>query len=423
VAADVNGDGKLDLVTSGVSVLLGNGDGTFTNGGGVTAGGNGGPISVADFNGDGKLDIAFPSNNQGIQLLLGNGDGTFQPPIQIASDNSPSVAMGDFNGDGKLDLVGTSLYLQVPLNLYPGSLDFGTQKVGTKSPPQTVTATNDGSSTLTITNIGFNGSNPKDFGQTNDCGSSIAVGSRCHIQIVFKPHAGGTRSASLSVSYRGFGTPQTVPVTGIGAVATVTLAPSKLTFPVELVGTTSSAQTATLMNTGTVAVNISNISTTAQFTQTNNCPASLPVSGSCQIQVQFAPHQGGRIGGTLSVTDDAHGSPQKVTLSGTGTVVKLSAVGINFGNQKVGTKSPPGSVKLTNVGTSLLIIDQISIKGTDAGDFSQTNNCGGKVAAGASCTIKVIFDPQAKGERSASLQISDNGGASPQKVALTGNGT
>jgi hypothetical protein len=426
VAADINGDGRLDLVTNGVSVLLGNGDGTFTNGGGVGATPNRGPLNIADFNGDGKLDLAFPASPNGvtgIYLLLGNGDGTFQNPILLANDNSSGVVIGDFNGDGKLDIVGKVLYLQVPLNLSPSSLDFGNQKVGTKTSPQTVTAINDGSAALTIANVGFSGNDPQDFSQTNDCGSSIPVGSHCHIQIVFQPQAGGARSANLSVSYQGFGSPQTVSLTGFGVVATVTLTPSKMKFPVQLAGTTSSAQIATLMNTGTVAVNISNISTTAQFTQTNNCPSSLPVSGNCQIKVEFAPQQKGQIAGTLSVTDDAQGSPQTAKLSGTGTVVKLSTAGVNFGNQKVGTKSPPAPVKLTNVGKSSLIIHQIAIKGINTGDFSQTNNCGSKVLAGGSCTIKVTFAPQAKGERSASLQISDDGGGSPQKVALTGNGT
>jgi FG-GAP-like repeat/Abnormal spindle-like microcephaly-assoc'd, ASPM-SPD-2-Hydin len=414
--ADFNGDGKLDLVTDAGEVLLGNGDGTFTDIGGVSSGGSG-PIQIGDFNGDGKLDIAV----SGIQVLLGNGDGTFQNPIQIASDGLWGI--GDFNGDGKLDFAGGSVYLQVPLIFSPRSLDFGTQKVGTQSPPQTVTATNDGSSPLTITNIGFSGSDPQDFSQMNDCGSTIFVGAQCNIKIVFQPQAGGTRSASLSVSYQGFGSPQGVPITGFGAVATVTLAPSKLTFPLQLVGTTSSAQPATLTNTGTVSVNISKISTTVQFSQTNNCPSSLPVSGNCQIQVQFAPEQKGQIAGTLSVTDDAQGSPQTVMLSGAATEVKLSTVGVNFGDQKVGTKSRPAPVTVTNVGKSSFIIHQISFKGANAADFSQTNNCGSKIQAGASCTIKVVFAPKAKGARSASLQISDTGGGSPQKVALSGTGT
>jgi hypothetical protein len=204
---------------------------------------------------------------------------------------------------------------------------------------------------------------------------------------------------------------------------TVTLTPPSLKFSTQLVGTTSPPQTATLTNTGSVAVNISNISTTGAFTETNNCPSSLPVSGSCQIKAEFAPKTRGPAAGQLAVTDDAQGSPQTVALSGTGTVVVLSTLDVNFGNQKVGTKSVPAPVKLTNIGKVALTISQIAIRGADPEDFSQTNNCGNSVPAGGSCTIKVTFTPQAKGQRSGSLQISDNGGGSPQKVALSGNGT
>src|SRR5207302_408575 len=113
--SDFNGDGKLDLVvansgSTNISVLLGNGDGTFrpaVNYGAETA-----PYSVAvgDFNDDGKLDVAVANAGSGyyqtggnVSVLLGNGDGTFQPAINYSAGVGPySVAVGDFNGDGKL---------------------------------------------------------------------------------------------------------------------------------------------------------------------------------------------------------------------------------------------------------------------------------------------------------------------------------
>jgi hypothetical protein len=103
--------------------------------------------------------------------------------------------------------------------------------------------------------------------------------------------------------------------------------------------------------------------------------------------------------------------------------VTISPLDINFGNQTVGTHSSPVPVKLKNVGKSSITISQIAIKGADAGDYSQTNNCGHTLSGGGSCTIQVTFTPQAKGNRSASLEVFDNGGGSPQKVALTGTGT
>jgi len=421
--ADINGDGKLDIITDGVSVLLGNGDGTFKSGGGVPINGNSAPL-LGDFNGDGKLDIAvLASNPNQIDLLLGNGDGTFQNPTQVAADNAITLAMGDFNGDGKLDLVGMSEYLQSPINLSPANLDFGTRNVGTKSPPKNVTALNDGPASVTLTGIKIGGSDQNDFTQTNNCPAALAVGARCQIAVVFQPKAGGARSATLNMDYQGPGSPQTVSLSGVGAVSTVTLTPPNLKFPLRLIGTTSPAKTATLANTGSVPVNISNISTKGPFSQTNNCPSSLAVGANCQIQVKFTPVQKGLATGNLSVTDDAKGSPQTVALSGTGMEVKLSPAAINFGDQKVGTKSSPAPITLTNLGKTALTINQIAFKGEDPGDFSQTNNCGNRVPAGGSCTIQVTFTPQVKGKRSASLEVSDNGGGSPQRVLLTGTGT
>jgi hypothetical protein len=433
VAADVNGDGTLDLITDGVSILLGRGDGTFINNGGESGVSIGYNLLVGDFNGDGKLDVGFQAPESGeIALLLGNGDGTFQNPLTFmepgTSDYFSILALGDFNNDGKLDLVGSStkpaVFLQGPVILSPSNLNFGNQQVDTTSAPQPVTLTNVGSTTLTITKIGFTGTNAGDFNQKNNCGSHVKAGGNCTINVTFRPQAQGARSASLSVSYLGPGSPVMVALSGTGTAApTVTLTPSKLSFPVQLIGTKSSAQTATLSNAGTVAVTISNIATGAAFGQTNNCPASLAVNTSCQIEVSFQPSAKGPASGKLSVTDDATGSPQTVALSGTGTMVKLSPIGLSFGDQKVGTKSSPISVHLTNEGTTTLSISQIAITGTDPNDFSQTNNCDGRVPAGGSCTIEVTFQPTATGRRSAKLAVSDDGGGSPQDVPLAGTGT
>jgi hypothetical protein len=430
VAADINGDCKLDIVTSGLFVLLGNGDGTFTLGNGVQLQNSStANVNLADFNGDGKLDAAvavYDNGTNGIELLLGNGDGTFQAPLIVLAPSGSAIvnlSTGDFQGVGKLDLVGGALLLQSSARLSPGSLAFGDQNVGSKSSPHNVTLTNVSSSALDITNISVTG-DPKDFEQTNKCSSSLPPHASCQIKVSFAPQSVGAKQASLSVSYQGLGSPQTVSLTGTGVSAgTVTLKPSSLTFAVQLLKTTSSPQDATLTNTGSMDVTISNISTSGPFSQINNCPSDLPAGANCKIEVAFIPTAKGPASGTLSVTDNAKGSPQTVALSGTGTEVKLEPKGVNFGDQMVGTKSSPIGIELTNVGTTSLSISGIAIKGTDPGDFSQTNNCGNSVPAGGHCTIKVQFVPQAKEPRSATLTVSDDGGGSPQTVALAGTGT
>ncbi len=127
---DMNGDGKPDIVVSGnanvygggglVSVMLGNGDGTFQPGVTYSSGGFGaGSAVIADVNGDGKLDVVMvncsktnnlcDAHDGFVGVMLGNGDGTLQPVISSASFGNiyqtPSLAIADVNGDGKLDVV------------------------------------------------------------------------------------------------------------------------------------------------------------------------------------------------------------------------------------------------------------------------------------------------------------------------------
>src|SRR5437867_4133779 len=107
---DFNADGRLDLAvansdSNNVSVLLGNGDGTFQAPLTFGAGSGASSVAVSDFNGDGKLDLVVTVGSAGVSVLLGNGDGTFQAAVNYATGSSPyAVAVGDFNADGKVDL-------------------------------------------------------------------------------------------------------------------------------------------------------------------------------------------------------------------------------------------------------------------------------------------------------------------------------
>jgi ASPM-SPD-2-Hydin domain-containing protein/Kelch motif protein len=203
----------------------------------------------------------------------------------------------------------------------------------------------------------------------------------------------------------------------------VALSSATLKFSVQLVGTPSATQTITLTVPGSSDLHITSIAATGDFLQRNTCGSSVSAGGSCAITVAFKPTQKNLRSGSITITDDAINTPQTIGLSGTGTVVALSSPSLGFGDQPVGNKSHPQTIKVTNVGTDPVNFSGFGITGKNPGDFAEITTCGAPLTGGASCTISVTFTPQAKGCRQASLVMFDNGGGSPQKVSLMGTGT
>jgi hypothetical protein len=198
------------------------------------------------------------------------------------------------------------------------------------------------------------------------------------------------------------------------------LAPATLTFAAQDVGTTSAAQAITLSNPGTAAFSISSITTTGEFSQTNNCAASLAPGGSCTVNVQFTPTAMGTRTGTLRVTDSAPGSPHIASLNGTGrgAGASLNPTSLDFGGQRAGFATAAQTVTLANTGTGPMTISGVSV----TGDFTQTNNCGASLPAGGSCAVSVRFSPAAGslGQRPGTLQVNDSAPGSPHTASLTG---
>jgi len=435
--ADFNGDGKLDLAvanyeSNNVSILLGKGDGTFQAAVDYGIGTENypatpGSVAVGDFNGDGKLDLVVggveSDNVSVVSVLLGNGDGTFQAAVNYgAGAGQTSVAVGDFNGDGRLDLAApASLLLQTPLaSLSSTSLNFGNELVGATSAPNQVTLSNPSGLALTISSVAVTGTNAADFSQTNTCGTGLAVGASCTITVTFKPTQTGPRTASVNITDNAAGSLQTIGLSGTGLVSgpNATPSPSSLTFATQLVGTSSSAQLVALTNYGKMALGIASIAASGDFSQTNTCGSSLAAEASCAISLIFKPTQRGTRTGTLSITDNAAGSPQTVSLTGTGTVVEFNPASLRFGSVKRGD-SKALTTTLSNTGNTALSISSITITGSAT--FPQTNTCGASVAAGASCTITATFRPTGIGSFSGDVSISDSGGGSPQQVPLSGS--
>jgi dienelactone hydrolase len=440
MVADLNGDGKLDLVIanysdSDVSILFGNGDGTFQAPVNYSVGGNPADLRGADFNGDGKLDLVTSNwSTNSMSVLLGNGDGTFQTHIDFPTGSGPqNLGIGDFRGDGRLDVAladnesntsaTVSVLLQGPTySVSKTSLTYAAQVVGTSSATQTVTLTNTGIFTLTISSIAVTGTNAGDFSQTDTCDSSVAPGKSCMISAVFKPTQIGPRIAAITITDN-ISPPQSIALNGTGIVAgpNVTLSTTSLTYATQAIGTSSSARSVTLTNYGSAALSISGISfkgaNPGDFLQTNTCGASVGSAASCTISVTFKPTGINTRTASLSIADNAPASPQIVSLSGTGTEVLLNPASLSFGVIQANT-SKSLSTTLTNSGSTTLSISGIAT----SSPFSETNTCSSTVGAGSSCIITVTFHPTARGAFSGTLSVSDNGGPSPQIVSLSGSG-
>ena len=342
------------------------------------------------------------------------------------TDNAP-------NSPQSVPLSGTGTAPAPILGLNPAAVSFGNQPKGTASAAQLVTLSNTGNGTLNISGISTIGTNAADFALagSSNCpvaGGTLAAAASCRLDVTFTPSTTAAESAKINIVDNAAGSPQTVSLSGTGTASAVSLAPAALAFSGQLVGTMSSAQAVTLTNHGNGTLSISGItisgSNSGDFAQTNTCGSSVNAGGNCSINITFKPSANGARSATLNVSDNAAGSPQTVTLSGTGTSpgVQLSPPSLTFGSQTVGTTSASQAVTLTNNATGTLTINSMTFTGANSGDFSKTDNCGASVNAGASCTINVSFKPAASGARSASLSISDNAAGSPHSVTLSGTG-
>jgi hypothetical protein len=349
-----------------------------------------------------------------------------------------ATGLGSVNATNLVNAWPSGTTTSPTVTLTPASLTFASTAVGTASAAKAVTLKNTSTSILDINAGGITiaGADPSSFTETTTCGATLAAGASCKISVKFAPAAAGSLTASLSVADNATGSPQTVSLAGTatGTVPVVSLTPVTLKFASAKVGSTSAAKVVTLKNTGGTTLNIASggikISgvDAASFTDTTTCGATVAAGASCTISVSFKPVAAGALTASLTVADNAAGSPQSVSLSGTATaaapVVALTPKTLTFLSTTVGSASAVKVVTLKNTGQGVLDIKSggIKITGAEATWFTKTTTCGTTVAPAASCTISITFKPKAAGAATASLTVADNAATSPQAVSLKGTG-
>jgi len=387
ITGDFNGDGNVDLAVSNlgdntVSIFLGKGDGTFGPQLVAATGSEPFMMAVGDFNGDGHLDLAVPNMfGNSVSILLGNGDGTFRPHTDYAAGSVPfSVTTGDFNRDGKIDVaVSNSGDGTVSVLLGIGDGTFQPQVVypANSVPGQVVSAD-------------FNGDGKLDLGVTNN----LPPGA---IDILL---GNGDGTFQMPVSYGTF--------SGQGSCCVVL---------------------GDFNGDGILDLGVENDSFFSLLLGNGD--------GTFQPHLDFFPPPitMGFIHGVAVGDFNRDGLLDLATGSGNGMqnlalvlvqsliTVSLTPPSLSIGGRLVGTTSFMGTVTLTNTGAASLNLTSIAITGTNATDFGETHTCGSTLAPGTSCTIRAYFRPAAKGTQTAALTITDNGAGSPQAVPLTGFGT
>jgi hypothetical protein len=317
----------------------------------------------------------------------------------------------------------------------PSSLSWASVAVGGIGGQKTAVLKNSGTSSITISSVTLAGANPGDFRIfSKTCGSSLAAGASCSANVTFNPTVGGTRTATLNFNDSATGSPQVVTLSGYapgGSSGTVSISPTSLSFGSINVGSTSGAQTTTLKNGSSSTISISGISVGGAdpgdfVISSKTCGSSLAASASCSVSIAFKPSATGTRTATLAVSDTGSGSPQTVALSGTGGSTSggsatASPTSLSWASVAVGGIGGQKTAVLKNSGTSSITISSVTLAGANPGDFrifSQT--CGSSLAAGASCSANVTFNPTTGGTRTATLNFNDSATGSPQMVALSG---
>jgi hypothetical protein len=197
--------------------------------------------------------------------------------------------------------------------------------------------------------------------------------------------------------------------------------PASLSFASRNVGTASTPQAIAITNTGGIALLITSIAVSPNFSETDNCVnVAVAAGASCTVQVTFTPGQSGSIAGEITVNANVPGGNIAIPLSGiglsTGLVTALPG-SLDFGSVQVGLTSAPFAVTVENAGSSAIALTGVVVSSS----FDVASNaCGSSLGAHSDCSISLTFTPVQKGAITGSLVLSDDAGT--QTVALSGTG-
>ncbi len=344
---------------------------------------------------------------------------TFSPTVVGARTGTLTVT-DTSTGNPTLTSALTGTGLDTTATLTPSSADFGSIYAGGgTSAARVFTVTNTSAVPITLTTETVSAN----FTYTTTCGTTLAAGATCAISVVFAPAVSGGLSGTLTVTNSTTLNPTlTATLTGTGLPTTASLSPTSANYGNVIVGVTSATQAFTWTNTSAIALTVSKVATTGDFTViSSTCAGTVTANASCVVNVAFVPTALGARTGTLVITSSASANATLgALLTGRGVAdVQAEVSALDFGNVDLGSTSAPQTITITNYTNASIALTSIGI----TGDYKDTTTCGSSIGGLSTCTVTIRFTPTALGARPGTLTISTNDTKYPViSVALIGNG-
>jgi hypothetical protein len=373
-------------------------------------------------------------------------------PGSIAADSGCSLTLSKISGpdyaDGLLSLTDNSLnqssasqqatltFIYPVVTATPASVTFAPAEVA--SPHSlNVNINNTSRVPYTFDHAAIQGPNASDFSLGTTCfgiQNPILQGADCYLPVTFTPSAAGTRTATLVV-YGNTRNPLIIPLTGTGAVGSLSLSANNLTF-VQTQWQTSNSQSITVTNTGAVPITFSSNTYSGliggAFIVNDFCSVyyrprqnALAPGQSCQILVSFYGRgQAGQFSGTYLLSTSIPGPEPSISIKG---IAGVTASALTFGQSPLiftavaNQVSSSVPLEIKNSGSAAVSVTSIALTGAQASDFRQFNNCPASLPAGQSCVVWVSYAPTAASPANSTAVVTVvSNGSLPQSEPVSG---
>ncbi|MBX5483555.1 MAG: choice-of-anchor D domain-containing protein [Myxococcaceae bacterium] len=347
------------------------------------------------------------TGNTGTATVSGLSAGTYHWQVRLNTGFGTSSWVG-FNS-------GAIAFIVAGATVAPTSLSFGNVKVGTTSPSQSVTFTNNGSTPVTFTSASATA--PFVVDNAPAPGTSVPAGGSAIISVAAAPTATGPVSGTLTITTSAPNSPHTVSLSVNGSAPLISVTPSSVNFGDSGINATPGQKTIIITNSGNVPLTIANGIATSPFGAPPMAGDTIAAGGSKTYTLTFSPTVLGPATGTLTITSDSPLSPTVVQLAGNGVEphLALSNTLIAFPDTVVGATSVSSTITATNTGSGSLHIFPPTISSPFTTTLAETT-----IPEGGSTTFTITFAPTAPGPITGSIVVVSDDADGPHTINLAG---